>query len=265
MNDSVDTGAAAVRAPEGTMFLYSQPEFLNREDHGNLGWSTPEKPFEFASAINSVPLVASEMAAAQKNYPIVFSGKENAVPLAVVSILKDRNMFVGNDGHWEGGAYIPSYLRRHPFATAVGPDEQFAIVIDRSSNAITEDPQTPFFKGDVVSDETQAMIDFCGRFEAERRRTKEFSDRLAELDLLSEQQVNAPGDDSQRIANFFGVNVDKLNAIPADTLQELHQNGFLSYIFAHLFSLENWNRLLAKRSAMMAAAGVSEASPQPEA
>ncbi len=257
MSDSVQ-GAAGVRAPQGTMFLYSQPEFLNREDHGNLGWRTPEKPFEFADAISSVPLVASEMSAAQKNYPVVFSGKENAVPLAVVSIIKDRNMFVGGDGQWEAGAYIPSYLRRHPFATAVGPDEQFAIVIDRASKAITDDPETPFFNGDVVSEQTQSMIDFCGRFEAERRRTKEFSDRLAELDLLADQQVTAPGDDSQRIASYVGVNVEKLNDLPAATLQELHQNGFLSFIFAHLFSLENWNRLLAKRNAMMAAAGVSE-------
>ena len=103
------------------------------------------------------------------------------------------------------------------------------------------------------------MIDFCGRFEAERRRTKEFSDRLAELDLLSDQQVTAPGDDSQRIASYVGVDVEKLNNLPADILQELHQNGSLSFIFAHLFSLENWNRLLAKRNAMMAAAGVPAA------
>ena len=84
-------------------------------------------------------------------------------------------------------------------------------------------------------------------------------DRLAELDLLTDQQVTAPGDDNQRIASFVGVNAEKLNELSADTLKELHQNGFLSYIFAHLFSLENWNRLLAKRSAMMAAAGVPAA------
>ena len=259
MNDTPQPGTAGTAKPKGSMYLYSQPEFLNREDHGRLGWRTPEKPFEFAATINSVPLVASEMSAAQKHYPIVFSGKEDAVPLAVVSILKDRNMFVGDNGQWEPGAYIPSYLRRHPFATATGPDDQFAIVIDRASAAISEDPETPFFNGEAGSEQTQAMIDFCGRFEAEQRRTKIFSDRLAELDLLVDQQVTAPGDDAQRIASYVGIDVEKLNGLAPDILQELHQSGYLSFIFAHLFSLENWNRLLARRSAMMAAAGVPAA------
>jgi hypothetical protein len=270
MSDTPQPAAAGTAKPQGSMYLYTQPEFLNREDHGSLGWRTPEKPFEFAARISSVPLVASEMSTAQKHYPVVFSGKEDAVPLAVVSILKDRNMFVRDDGQWEPGTYIPSYLRRHPFATATGPDDQFAIVIDRASKAISEDPETPFFSGDTVSEQTQSMIDFCGRFEAERRRTKAFSDRLAELDLLTDQQVTAPGDDAQRIASYVAIDVEKLNGLAPEVLQELHQNGYLSFIFAHLFSLENWNRLLARRSAMMAAAGVPaagapEAGVQPEA
>ena len=150
MSDQEQAGAASVRAPSGTMYLYKQPEYLNREDPGNLGWRTPEKPFGFAAAINSVPVVASEISSAQKNYPVVFSGMENPVPIAVVSLLQDRNMFVRDDGQWEPGAYVPSYLRRHPFATAVGENDEFAIVIDRASEAITEDPETPFFNVDVV-------------------------------------------------------------------------------------------------------------------
>ena len=57
----------------------------------------------------------------------------------------------------------------------------------------------------------------------------------------------------------MGIDVEKLNGLAPDILQELHQSGYLSFIFAHLFSLENWNRLLARRSAMMAAAGVPAA------
>ena len=260
MSEQEQAGAASVRAPSGTMYLYKQPEYLNREDHGNLGWRTPEKPFGFAAAINSVPVVASEISSAQKNYPVVCSGMENPVPIAVVSLLQDRNMFVRDDGQWEPGAYVPSYLRRHPFATAVGENDQFAIVIDRASEAISENPEPPFFNGAVVSEQPQAMLDFCGRFESERKRTKEFSDRLVELNLLSEQQVNAPGDDSKRIASFVGVDVQKLNDISPDVLQELHQNGFLGYIFAHLFSLENWNRLLARRSAIISAASANDSA-----
>jgi hypothetical protein len=256
MTDSSQAGAAAgIRAPKGTMFLYEQPEFLNREDHGKLGWRGIDKPFEFAAGIRSVPLVASEISSAQKFYPVVFSSKENGVPLAVLSLMKDRNMFTDENGQWEAGAYIPSYLRRHPFATAMGPDDQFAIVIDRAAKAIVEDFETPFFDSDGLSAQTQQMVEFCGQFEAERRRTKEFSDTLSELGLLSEQQARAGGnEESQSIGSYFAVDVDKLNLLSASDLSDLHQKGYLSFIFAHVFSLENWSRLLNRRVKLIAEA-----------
>ncbi|MBT3412164.1 MAG: SapC family protein [Halieaceae bacterium] len=256
MTDTSQTGApASIQAPKGTMFLYDKPEFLNREDHGSLGWRGIDNPFEFAAGARSVPLVASEISSAQKYYPVVFSSKENGVPLAVLSIMKDRNMFVDENGQWELGAYIPSYLRRHPFATAMSPDDQFAIVIDRASKAIVEDFETPFFDKDGLSKQTQTMIDFCGQFEAERRRTKEFSDKLSELGLLTEQQVRTNGGEQpQSIGSYFAVDVEKLNLLSSTELTDLHQAGYLSFIFAHMFSLENWGRLLNRRVKLIAEA-----------
>lgn len=255
MNDTATGGnnPAAVKAPQGSMFLYKQPEYLNREDHGALGWTPPQKPFAFTRSIMSVPLVAGEIASAQKHYPVVFSAKENAVPLAVVSVIKDRNMFVDKDGRWEPNCYIPSYLRRHPFAVARGDGDEFAIVIDRSCTGITENPESPFFEGDKLTDKTQAIVDFCGQFEAERTRTREFTTKLSELGLLTEQRATHPGKDGEQrpIASFFAVDKDKFNALPAAELESMHKSGFLSFIYAHLFSLENWNRLMARSNAII--------------
>ena len=161
-------------------------------------------------------------------------------------------MFVRDDGNWEPGTYLPSYLRRYPFATAVGDNEQFAVVIDRASDAVSDNPERPFFKDNVVSEQTQSMIEFCKRFELEHRRTKQFCNQLVELGLLSEQQVKAPNDESKIIANFVGVDIQKLNDISDEVLRDIYQSGFLGNIFAHLFSLENWNRLLSRRAMMVA-------------
>ncbi len=247
---------AKVKAPQGSMFLYKQPEYLNREDHANLGWTSPAKPFAFAREIMSVPLVASEISSAQKHYPVIFTGKENAVPMAVLSVMKDRNMFVDAQGQWDSNSYIPSYLRRHPFAVAKGDGDQFAVVIDRSCTGITEDPTFPFFEGDALSERTQSIVDFCGSFEAERTRTREFSTRLAELGLLSEQTASHPDKDGnpKQIASFFAVDMEKFSALPAEELASMHTSGFLSFIYAHLFSQENWSRLMSRSNTIIAQA-----------
>jgi len=247
-------GQAALEIPKDSMFLYQKPELLTKEEHGSLGLITPKNPFEFASKINTVPLVAAEISSAQKHYPVVFSNPENAIPFAVVSVIKDENMFVDAAGNWERLCYIPSYLRRHPFAFAAGADDQFAVVIDRASNAISDNPEHPFFEDGALSERTQAMVDYCGQFEAERRRTEEFAASLKDLDLLSLQEVRPEGGESEKkLANYYAVNPDKLNKLEPDVLKEFHQKGYLSFVFAHLFSLENWKRLLDRRAMMQQA------------
>jgi hypothetical protein len=258
MSDTPQGGEnpAKARSPQGSMFLYKQPEYLNRENHLDLGWTSPAKPFSFAKEIMSVPLVASEISSAQKHYPVIFTGKDNPVPMAVLSVMKDRNMYVDVDGQWDSNSYIPSYLRRHPFAVARGEGDQFAVVIDRASAGITENPTFPFFDGEGLSDRTQSIVDFCGSFEAERTRTAEFSTRLSKLGLLSEQTANHPDKDGnpRQIASFFAVDMEKFSALPPEELTSMHASGFLSFIYAHLFSQENWSRLMARSNTIIAQA-----------
>ena len=49
----------------------------------------------------------------------------------------------------------------------------------------------------------------------------------------------------QKIAEYFGVSEDKLNALPTEKLVEIRNNGALSQIYAHLVSLVGWDRLVA--------------------
>jgi len=245
-------------ALQGKMFLYEQPELLTRDQHGTLGLSVVERPYDFAKSTRAIPLVAGEISSAQKHYPVAFADMDNPVPLAIVGILDDVNLFVDENGQWDRWAYIPSYLRRYPFAFATGKDDHFAIVVDRAAAVVTDDPQFPFFDGDELSENTQAQIDFCGQYEAERRRTETFGRRLKELELLTPQKAaHRVGDngDEQPIASYAAVDVNKLNELDRDILQTLHQEGSLAAIFAHLFSLENWNRLLDRRNQRLQASG----------
>ncbi|MED5412433.1 MAG: SapC family protein [Pseudomonadota bacterium] len=259
MNDDVrvEGGHTTQPIPEGSMFLYEKPEVLTLEDHGALGIAPLERPFDFAAKIQTVPLVATEIASAQKNYPVIFSNLEDPQVFAVVSIIKDKNMFVDNNGHWEPFHYVPAYLRRHPFAFAKAEGDQLALVIDRSSERITVDSKFPFFDGEKLTEDTKKMVEFCSQVEAERQRTVDFANKLKQLDLLDVQEV-APGSSDedqqkQKLASYYAVNNKKLNELPSESLQELHKAGYLSSIYAHLHSLENWGKLLERQRRMESA------------
>jgi hypothetical protein len=49
----------------------------------------------------------------------------------------------------------------------------------------------------------------------------------------------------QKIAEYFGVSEEKLNALPTEKFLELRDNGALGQIYAHLLSLVGWDRLVA--------------------
>ena len=94
----------------GNMFLFERPELLNKEQHGGLGVDRPEKPFAFCSQIRAVPLTISEIPSAMKDYPVVLMSEEDPIPLAVVGLVDDVNLFVDENGMWEENTYIPGYI-----------------------------------------------------------------------------------------------------------------------------------------------------------
>jgi hypothetical protein len=236
----------AEQTPDGKMMFYKQPELLNHQVHGALGLVKPERPFEFARKTRAVPVTVPEFQVAQKSFPIIFSELDNPMPLAVVGRADDINLFVDADGNWAPGVYIPAYVRRYPFALATRSEDQFVVVVDRAADSVSETPEQPFFDGEKLTPQTQSLIDFCGQYDAEIRATAHFGVRLRELGLLTGQQVSRknPDGEDEVIANYVAVDVDKLNKLEGDVLQELFKNGYLSAIFAHLFSLENWQRVL---------------------
>jgi hypothetical protein len=247
------TAAGQETAPVGQKLFYRQPELLNHESHGSLGLRMPARPFEFARKSRALPVTLSEIASAQKHFPIVFSDLENPVPLAVVGTRDDVNLFIDENGNWEREVYIPAYVRCYPFALAARSNEEFAVVIDRAAESVSDDPEQPFFGDDKkVTPEVQALIDFVGRYDAETRRTVQFGQRLKELGLLAGQQVTRKKESGEEepVASYVAVDSDKLDALDDAVVRELFGQGYLAGVFAHLFSLENWqviiNRIAAR-------------------
>jgi len=242
---------ASSQAFEGSMFLYSKPALLTKEDHAELGLSRPERPYDFVKGIKGVPIVTNEVQSAQKFYPVVFSGFEDPVLIAVVGVIESDNLFVDENGQWEHGGYVPSYIRCHPFALATRSEGEYAIMIDEASNQIAKNPELPFFAGDDMNPDLQPRIDLCGQYRLEGERTRKFCQRIKDLGLLNGQRVMQSKSDGseEKIADYVTIDTNRLKDLDTDVLRELHQDGSLAAIYGQLFSLENWNRLIARRNA----------------
>ncbi len=236
----------------GNVLFYSQPEPLSPEMHGKLGVKRMDGPFKFAKAGHAIPLTVGEFPLAAVTGPIIFVGDEK-MPIAVMGLNTGDNMFVQDNGLFEPGVYIPAYVRRYPFVFANDEGgQQMVLCIDRKAEFIVTGGDMPFFDGKEASEYTKNCIEFCNNFEMERQRTTSFVQLLKDLDLFETKTASftpatpdgTPGE-PQKIADYFGVSEEKLNALAPAKLAELRDNGALAQIYAHLLSLVGWDRLVA--------------------
>jgi hypothetical protein len=247
---SEQTSRTVDRAPGGAAKFYTQPELLTVEEFGNQGLNLSEQSYAFSSAVRAVPITSVEIPTVQRHYPIIFTEVENPSLLAVVGVLDDQNLFVDESGQWEAGTYIPAYLRCYPFALVKHSEDQYAVAVDVAAPNIAEDAEQPFFEGKELAPVIQARVDHCARFDANLKQTAEFCRRLADLKLLTGQELAVEPDgkgDKQVVAKYIAVDLPKVRDLDADILRELHLDGTLAAIYAHRFSLDLWNNLLERR------------------
>ena len=246
----------------GQVMFYGKPEPLSPEAHGKLGFRPLDAPFAFAASAHILPLQVSEFGLAALSYPVIFAGEQKA-PMAILGIRPGENLFVSTDGRYEEQAYIPSFIRRYPFVLAGGDgNEQLIVCIDRDAPMLMEGGEVPLFVDGKLSSFAQNAVDFCSNFETERRRTDLFVARLRELDLFEAKAATftprlADGTQGQpiQVADYFAVSEEKLNALSDKDLRDLHMTGALRQISAHLISMFNWERLIARAANRAPVAG----------
>ncbi len=236
----------------GNVLFYSKPEPLNAQMHGALGVNRTDKPYRFVAQTNVVPLTVTEFFAACLSYPLIFMG-DAKTPLVVMGLRQGDNLFVSPEGDFRIDAYIPGFVRRYPFVFANDDEaDRMVLCVDRDAPFISETPDVPFFEEGQPSAYTQNAMQFCNDFEQERRRTETFVELMKELDLFESrdatfQPTNPDGSFGEpvKLAEYFAISQERLNALPQDKFMQLRDNGALQHIYAHLISLLGWDRLVA--------------------
>jgi hypothetical protein len=237
----------------GKMLMYHRPELLSKDQHGKLGLARTERFFSFCSTLRAVPITIGETGLASRHYPIIFSGQKSPVPLAVLGVIDELNLFVDQKGDWDPNCYIPAYIRRYPFATAADPSSDvFAIVIDVGHEGVRVGGDVPLFENGAPTDNTNQAIEFCRNYEVERQQTEALMKALETFDLITPQSATFTPTGTgqpQPIADYFGIDTVRLQQMSNEKFLELRANGLLPMLHLALNSMSNWRDLTARRAA----------------
>lgn len=270
MSDTQPSSAAP--SIEGQMYLFRKAELVTREQHGDMGITRPERPLAFCEAARAVPITLSEITTAMRHYPIIFTSEDNPIPLAVLGLVDDVNLFVDDNGEWSQDYYVPGYIRRYPFALATdrqsdADNPRMAIIVDSAYEGISKDAEIPFFKdGGEPSDAMSQAMEFCQSYERDRLQTNRFSETLKSYGILAQQmaQYTPEGKEAQAFARYVGVDENKLRDLPDDKFMELRKSNMLPILYAQLMSMTNWRSLLDRRARKFNLTGENVLKPLPK-
>ncbi len=205
-----------------------------------------------------IPLSYTEISLACHDYPVVFvSGDQgkSAVAMAVVGLEQQQNLFVTPGLTWDRNVYVPAYVRRYPFCMTrvnVGGAEQAERVACVEKSALSDQGEALHDAKGEPTPLWESSRKLLFEFESDLARTEALCKIVIELGLLEPFSMQAkPNEGAPFTLNgMFRVNEQKTAELPADKLKELVQNGVLPRIYAHLMSMSNFTRLLARRAAL---------------
>ncbi|OAO02612.1 SapC family protein [Parasphingorhabdus sp.] len=243
--------ASAPQAQALPMF-YKDLVPLNSKEHGT--WKIKGlDDASFMQTQHAIPLTVEEFPNASRNYPIVFSVGDNSVPLILMGLNEGVNTFMGEDGRFNQPAYVPAYVRRYPFMLAkLSPDaEELSLCFDPTTGAIGDFKEgAALFENDQPTETTKEILQFCEQFEQAGQRTAQFVEELEKLGLLMDGEVSIQQTGVEKPFVYRGfkmIDEQKLKDLRGDELRKINQNGMLSLIYAHLFSLQIMREVFAKQ------------------
>lgn len=237
-------------APVQPMF-YRTLEPLRAAEHAD--WRLTPGDAAFAAETAYVPIVVGELAAAARDYPVVFAAG-GSQPVAILG-LEQRNLFV-DAGQWLPDTYVPAYVRRYPFGfLATTSADRFALGIDVESDRVAQGGEAghALFAEGKPTDITAQALAFCEAFQGEALATRDFVQALETQDILVDRRADATLPDGRKLGldGFRIVDADKVSALADDVVLDWHRKGWLGLVSFHLASLGRFSFLLDRQAAVM--------------
>ncbi|WP_114228915.1 MULTISPECIES: SapC family protein [Sphingomonas] len=232
----------------------SQHQILDTHAHRDLRIHAQPDP-ALGDGVMACLAVPSEFRNLQNSFPILFRRdleRGTVSALALMGFEGDENLFF-EDGRWDA-PYRPLALAIQPFlvgrsADGDGPGQ---VHIDLAHPRIAHDGEGTRVFDDQGSPTPylERVVDQLGQLDDGYRRSADFFAALARYDLLEPFSLDVDLSDgsTQRMVGYHLIDEEKLRALDAAALGDLHSGGHLMPIFMALASLSNLPGLIARKN-----------------
>lgn len=228
--------------------FFKSPQALSLDRHKEAGLSLlPD--LSFTENANAVPLTVAEFYEASRNYPILFTTDERALPLALLGI-EQKNYFLDSKSKWRQACYVPAYVRRYPFILMeIKQQDRWILCIDEASpNFTAKNPESPFYDEEGKSTPLVAnALEFCKTYQLQHRLTVEFCQAIRDANLLEEKEsiMTMPNGEQASLQGFQILSEDRFRTLPQALINDWYPKGWVGLIYAVLISYNNWKYLPA--------------------
>ena len=203
------------------------------------------------------PVFVSEFRSVQAYYPIVFQPADNGPgmqPVALLGLRFGENLFLGAHG-WDA-AYIPLAFERGPFMIGRAGD-QLMVHVDMDSPRIGHGEGEPaFMPHGATTEYLERVSAVLSAIHHGVETMPAFVAALLRHELLESfvLDIQAADGSQNRLAGFHTIHEERLAALDAQAVAELHAAGHLAAIYmvlasiAHMRDLvDRYNKRLAQR------------------
>jgi hypothetical protein len=252
--------------------LYRNPQLLDTAQHRHKRLKVPAN-HAMARGMHAVFTIAAEFPQVCVEHPIIFvqtgeklvDGNDMISPVTMLGLTVNENLRVDESGQWIG-RYVPAFIRRYPFLTAqVEGQPSPNLFVDVDYEGFSDTEGDPLFDAEgKPAENLKRVVEFVEQFDREQWRTRAFCERLIQLDILQPMSADAtlPNGETIKVEGFLTVDEEKFSKLPDAVVVELHRNGMLMLINAHLLSLIHVRTLVELKSVRMGlATPVAPAKP----
>lgn len=226
---------------------------LTAEAHRELRIRT-ERTAEFGDAVMASLTFPDEFRQVQAHYPILFrmsAERDSLTALAMFGFETGENLFL-EDGRWDAG-YRPLAIDVQPFLIGGSPDDDAPkqVHVDLASPRVGRHEGVRLFDEDArPTPYLETIAEKLGALDAAYRSAADFFAALRRHSLLEPLTLEITLDDGSknRLVGYHVIDEDRLAALDAIALGELHAEGHLMPIFMALASLSHINELVARKN-----------------
>lgn len=219
---------------------------------------------QYGDSEMSVVTFPQEFRAIQNEYPIFFQKNNETgkfIPIALTGLRQNENLFLSDDG-WDA-QYIPASIKRRPFLIGVQPpkpgqEEQASrmVYVDMDSPRISDSQGEPvFLPHGGYSPYLESVVDLLEYIQYGTELNEQFIQALLANELLEivTLEITLKNGEHNNLAGMYTINEEKIAALSGAVVAELHNKGFIEYIYMVLASHSNMLKLIARVEARIAA------------